>query len=167
MPAATHPDFQSRSTHMHLIVNRQPYELEFDQPDVRTLVLSRGLQESSIAVAINGQVVPRKQWDSVRLTDGDQVELVRAVGGGSELDDEPLVIAGREFRSRLFLGSGKYTSPQAMIGALEASGTEMITVAVRYMDLDGAGNGQDILGHIDLKRYHLLPNTAGAYSVKQ
>ncbi|HEU0169522.1 MAG TPA: sulfur carrier protein ThiS [Chloroflexota bacterium] len=153
---------------MRLIVNREPLELDLSQPDVRSFVLSRGLQENQIAVAVNGEVVPRATWSGVRLADGDQVELVRAVGGGSELDDEPLVIAGREFRSRLFLGSGKYATGQDMEAALEASGTQMVTVAIRYMNLDGssANGGVDILSHLDLQRYWLLPNTAGAYSVK-
>jgi thiazole synthase len=152
---------------MRLIVNREPLELDLSQRDVRSFVLSRGLQENQIAVAVNGEVVPRARWAGLQLAEGDQVELVRAVGGGSELDDEPLVIAGRAFRSRLFLGSGKYASGQDMVAALEASGTQMITVAVRYMNLDGSANGGiDILSHVDLQRYWLLPNTAGAYSVK-
>jgi thiazole synthase len=74
--------------------------------------------------------------------------------------DEPLVIAGRAFRSRLILGTGKYRDPATMVAALEASGCEMVTVAVRRVKLDRADE-DDILRHIDPARYFLLPNTAG------
>jgi thiazole synthase len=152
---------------MRLIVNQQPCDLDLAGPDVRALLASRGLAEASVAVAVNGEIVPRSQWSAVALAEGDQVDLVRAVAGGAETDDEPLVIGGRRFQSRLFLGSGKYDSPQAFVASLEGSGTEMVTVAIRYMDLDGSGNGMDILPHLDRKRYQLLPNTAGATTAKQ
>ena len=72
----------------------------------------------------------------------------------------PLVIAGREIKSRLFLGTGKYSSPQLMAQALEASGAEVVTVALRRMEL---GNPQDdLLSHIDPAKYLILPNTSGA-----
>jgi thiazole synthase len=74
--------------------------------------------------------------------------------------DEPLIIAGRAFRSRLLLGTGKFSSPEMMKRAIEASGAEIVTVALRRVELD---NPQDsILSHIDTKRTLLLPNTSGA-----
>jgi thiazole synthase len=74
--------------------------------------------------------------------------------------DEPLIIAGRAFRSRLLLGTGKFSSPEMMKRAIEASGAEIVTVALRRVELD---NLQDsILSHIDTKRTLLLPNTSGA-----
>ncbi len=76
---------------------------------------------------------------------------------------EPLVIAGRTFRSRLLLGTGKFSSGAAMAAALEASGAEIVTVALRRADLSGKGDPfADILDFIDPKRYLLLPNTSGA-----
>jgi thiazole synthase len=152
---------------MRLIVNQQPFDLESESADVRSLLASRGIAENQVAVAVNGEIVPRSQWPSVSLGEGDQVDLVKVVAGGAETDDEPLVIGGRRFSSRLFVGTGKYPSAQDMVASLEASGTEMVTVAIRYMDLDGSGNGLDILPHLDLKRYQLLPNTAGATTAKQ
>lgn len=118
-----------------------------------------------MAVAVGGEIVPRTEWDDRQLGDGQEVEIVRPVSGG-EADDEPLVIAGRNFRSRLFLGSGKHPSPESFVASLEASGTEMVTVAIRYMDLDNPKQG-NILSQIDLNRYQLLPNTAGAYTAEQ
>ena len=74
---------------------------------------------------------------------------------------DPLVIAGRSFTSRLIVGTGKFGSFEVMRDALDASGTEMVTVALRRVDLDATG-GPDILQFIDSDRYLLLPNTSGA-----
>ena len=80
----------------------------------------------------------------------------------------PLVIAGREFRSRLILGTGKFSSPQAMEAALAASGTEMVTVALRRADLSGKKDPfANILEFIDPKKYLLLPNTSGAMNAEE
>jgi len=74
---------------------------------------------------------------------------------------DPLVIAERPFASRLIVGTGKFGSPEAMREALAASGTQMVTVALRRVDLDATG-GRDILQDIDAARYLVLPNTSGA-----
>lgn len=74
---------------------------------------------------------------------------------------DPLVIAGREFRSRLIVGTGKFGSFEVMRDAIEASGAEMVTVALRRVDLEATG-GPDILEFIDRDRCLLLPNTSGA-----
>src|SRR5256885_4055417 len=74
---------------------------------------------------------------------------------------DPLVIAGRTFGSRLVIGTGKFGSFEVMREALAASGTEMVTVALRRVDLEATG-GPDILEFIDERRYLLLPNTSGA-----
>src|SRR5476649_1045044 len=81
---------------------------------------------------------------------------------------KPLVIAGREFRSRLILGTGKFSSPEAMRDALAASGTEMVTVALRRADLSGKKDPfANILEFIDPKKYLLLPNTSGAMNAEE
>jgi thiazole synthase len=75
----------------------------------------------------------------------------------------PLTIAGREFRSRLLVGTGKFASPEQMRDALAASGTELVTVALRRADLSGRHDPfANILEFIDPERYLLLPNTSGA-----
>ena len=79
---------------------------------------------------------------------------------------EPLVIAGREFRSRLILGTGKYSDEQVMVDAFDASGTEMVTVALRRVNLDDLGKGS-LIDHIDQDRYLLLPNTAACYTADE
>ena len=80
----------------------------------------------------------------------------------------PLVIAGREFTSRLFLGTGKFPSPEAMRDALAASGTQMVTVALRRADLSGKKDPfANILEFIDPAKYLLLPNTSGAMNAEE
>ncbi len=80
--------------------------------------------------------------------------------------DDPLVIAGKTFQSRLIAGTGKWRSNDEMIAALEASGAEMVTVAIRRLDLDNP-NQKTILDYIDWTRYSILPNTAGCRTVEE
>jgi thiazole synthase len=77
--------------------------------------------------------------------------------------DRPLVIAGREFKSRLFLGTGKYRSYEEMRSCHEASGTELVTVAVRRVDFARA-SGPGVLDFVDRSKIALLPNTAGCFN---
>ena len=80
----------------------------------------------------------------------------------------PLVIAGREFSSRLFLGTGKFSSGEAMRASLDASGTQIVTVALRRADLSGGRDPfANILEFIDPERYLLLPNTSGANTAEE
>ncbi len=81
---------------------------------------------------------------------------------------QPLVIAGRAFRSRLILGTGKFSSPEAMRDALAASGAELVTVALRRADLSGKKDPfANILEFIDPQKYLLLPNTSGALNAAE
>src|SRR5258705_11801609 len=80
--------------------------------------------------------------------------------------NDSLIIAGREFGSRLILGSGKYASFELMVKALEASGMDMVTVAVRRVNLTDRTK-DSFLDHIDSRKYHILPNTAGCYSADE
>ena len=78
---------------------------------------------------------------------------------------DPLIIAGRQFTSRLIVGTGKYKSGQETTRAIEASAAEMVTVAVRRVNLDRSK--ESLLDFIDPKRYFLLPNTAGCYTADE
>ncbi len=78
----------------------------------------------------------------------------------------PLRFGGRDFKSRLLIGTGKYTDFETMKRAHDASGAEIVTVAIRRVPLDRRGTGECLLDHIDTSRYTLLPNTAGCYTVK-
>ena len=79
---------------------------------------------------------------------------------------DELVIAGKRFGSRLIVGTGRYRTMEEMVAAVEASGTEMITVAIRRLDLDDPG-GKTLLDYIDWGRYQMLPNTAGCATVEE
>lgn len=81
------------------------------------------------------------------------------------MEDQRLVIAGKEFRSRLMLGTGKYRNTEEMQAAIEASGCEIITVALRRIDLDSPH--RSILDDIDWSKYHILPNTAGCRTAEE
>lgn len=79
-----------------------------------------------------------------------------------EIHDEPLVLGGHHFDSRLMLGTGKYCDNETMTACHEVSGCQVVTVAVRRVDL-GDSSGESILHHIPTDRYTILPNTAGCY----
>ncbi len=81
------------------------------------------------------------------------------------LGDVPLIIGAQTFQSRLFLGTGKYPDMDTMVKALEESGTQCVTVAVRRLKL-GLPDGQSLLDYLDRERYTLLPNTAGCYTAE-
>ena len=82
--------------------------------------------------------------------------------------NQPLVIAGRIFRSRVIMGTGKFSSPEAMRDGLAASGAEMVTVALRRADLSGKRDPfANILEFIDSQHYLLLPNTSGAMNAEE
>jgi thiazole synthase len=84
----------------------------------------------------------------------------------TSLGVEPLRVADRTFRSRLILGTGKYPDAEVMRRSLIASGTEMVTVALRRVNLDELGKGS-LIDQIDQSRYLLLPNTAGCYTAEE
>jgi thiazole synthase len=121
------------------------------------------LPKDRVAVERNRSIVPKPQWESVALNQGDELEVVHFVGGGSGQDDS-FVIAGRTFRSRLIVGTGKYPSNQVMTEAHRRSGTDMVTVAVRRIDLK-APKGQSLIDFVDRERIMILPNTAACYNV--
>jgi thiazole synthase len=81
------------------------------------------------------------------------------------LRDTPLTIGGRTFQSRLMVGTGKYRDNETMVRAIEASGAEIVTVAVRRVDLDRTKE-EGVLYHLDPKRFFLLANTAGCYTAE-
>jgi thiazole synthase len=138
---------------------------------VLALLQSMGVDPARVAVERNEDVVPRKTWGEATIADGDKIEVVAFIGGGSDgpapdvlADEDPLVLAGRRFRSRLLIGTGKYKSIEETRRALDESGADIVTVALRRVDLTpGVPN---VLDAIDRKRHTLLPNTAGCYTAE-
>jgi len=121
-----------------------------------------GLPQERVAVERNREIVPKAKWESESVGSGDEVEVVHFVGGGEVSDT--LAIAGKTFRSRLLVGTGKYPTHQVMKECHERSGTDMVTVAVRRIDLKAA-KGESLLDYIDRTKIMILPNTAACYTV--
>ena len=122
-----------------------------------------GLDPKKIAVERNLEIVPRSTYASVQVKDGDKYEIVHFIGGGNAPVDKPFVVAGKTFKSRLIIGTGKYKSYEENARALEASGAEIVTVAVRRVNLTDP-NQPKLIDFIDPKKYTYLPNTAGCFT---
>jgi len=116
------------------------------------------VQPSRVVVEHNREIRRHDDFENTQVHAGDELELVYFVGGGSPTDDAFLV-GGRLLRSRLIHGTGKFASNEVLARCLEAAQPDMITVAIRRLNLEG---GRSELEGIDLRRFTLLPNTAGA-----
>ncbi|HZL21650.1 MAG TPA: sulfur carrier protein ThiS, partial [Polyangia bacterium] len=135
---------------------------------VSALLAGMGVDPARVAVERNQDVVPRKTWTDATLADGDRIEIVAFIGGGSEgaaPDDDLLVIGGLKFKSRLLVGTGKYRSLEEGREAIRLSGAEIVTVALRRIDL--TPGKPNVLDTIDRKRQTILPNTAGCYTAEE
>jgi thiazole synthase len=136
---------------------------------VAGLLASMGVDPARVAVERNQDVVPRRTWGEAPLADGDNIEVVAFVGGGSHpvptADDDPLVIAGKTYRSRLLVGTGKYRTLEEGREAIRRSGAEIVTVALRRVDL--TPGKPNVLDTIDRTRQTILPNTAGCYTAEE
>jgi thiazole synthase len=117
------------------------------------------VQPSRVVVEHNREIRRRDDFEKTQVHAGDELELVYFVGGGSPAGDDPFAVGGRTLRSRLIHGTGKFASNDVLARCLEAAQPDMITVAIRRLNLEG---GRSELGGIDLRRHTLLPNTAGA-----
>ena len=153
---------------MNLTINGDARHIP-DAPTVADLLARLGLDRRKVAVEVNEAVVPAARHGEYRLGEGDRVEVVTLVGGGAgdppAPADKPLVIGKFSFRSRLITGTGKYATYDLMRDCLAASGCEVTTVAVRRERLVDK-EGRNILDFLDLKRYTILPNTAGCFSAE-
>jgi len=131
-----------------------------------------GLRPEQVAVEVNRDLVTRSRHDEAGLAEGDVLEVVTLVGGGSNLAaaevgaPEPLTIGTHTLLSRLLVGTGKYASLELMRDCLEASGTEVVTVAVRRERLYDR-EGRNLLDYLDPARYTILPNTAGCFNAEE
>ncbi|WP_082553843.1 sulfur carrier protein ThiS [Altererythrobacter sp. Root672] len=130
---------------------------------IAELVTELGLKPEKVAVEHNGVIAPRSTLGEVTLAEGDALEIVHFVGGGS--DDDTWTVAGRTFRSRLIVGTGKYKDFAENAAALEASGAEIVTVAVRRVNVSDP-SAPMLTDFIDPKKVTYLPNTAGCFTAE-
>jgi thiazole synthase len=137
---------------------------EFGGPlSVRALLSGLGLDPAKIAVERNLEIVPRSRYGEVMVGEGDRLEVVHFIGGGNLPADKPLVIAGKTYRSRLIVGTGKYKTYAENAAALAASGAEIVTVAVRRVNLTDP-SAPRLVDFIDPEKVTYLPNTAGCFT---
>ena len=113
-----------------------------------------------MAVAIDGEVVPRSEWNRTSLREGQKVEVLAAIQGGAE---EGFELGGRSWGSRLIVGTGGFRSLEQAEQALIASATEIVTVALRRVDPEAEGSVLDVIRRLGL---FALPNTAGCYTAR-
>lgn len=127
-----------------------------------------GLVPAKLAVERNLEVVPRSTLDQVVVEDGDELEIVHFVGGGDHaaaVDEDSWSVAGRTFRSRLIVGTGKYKDFAQNAAAVDASGAEIVTVAVRRVNVSDP-KAPMLTDFIDPRKITYLPNTAGCFDAE-
>ncbi len=146
-------------------LNGEPKRLD-GRISVHAFVESLGLDPTKVAVERNLEIVPKSAYAGVEIDQGDALEIVHFVGGGSDAaDDDSWEVAGRRFNSRLIVGTGKYKDFAQNLAAVEASGAEMVTVAVRRVNVSDP-NAPRLTDFIDPKKYTYLPNTAGCFTAE-
>ncbi|MBV8976225.1 MAG: sulfur carrier protein ThiS [Alphaproteobacteria bacterium] len=150
---------------LNLTINGERRSVQ--QGNLFELLKALGMDPAKIAVERNLEIVPRSQYAKVHLREDDRLEIVHFIGGGNTASpqDKPFVVAGHAFASRLIIGTGKYKSYAENAAALEASGAEMVTVAVRRVNLTDPDQPK-LVDFIDPKRYIYLPNTAGCFTAE-
>ena len=156
------------TTDLSLTVNGEPRRAPSGS-SIADLVRAHELDPAKVAVERNGVIVPRSTLGAVILNEGDTLEIVHFVGGGDTQavavsgDEDTWEVAGRRFRSRLIVGTGKYKDFAQNAAALAASGAEIVTVAVRRVNVSDP-SAPMLTDFIDPKRVTYLPNTAGCFT---
>lgn len=147
---------------MIVYVNGVGHELP-DNNRVADIIERMGLSGKRIAVELNKEILPFDQYQNQLLHDGDHIEIVHAIGGGQ---DDSFSIAGKAYRSRLLVGTGKYKDMEETRLAIEASGAEIVTVAIRRTNIGQNPGEPNLLDVIPPDKYTILPNTAGCYTAE-
>ncbi|MDM7966423.1 sulfur carrier protein ThiS [Blastomonas fulva] len=158
MTSTTHTSAQ-----INLHINGEPRRVSAGQ-SIAALVTSLGLDPVKVAVERNLEIVPRSTLADVMVGEGDRLEIVHFVGGGDHAAaDDSWTVAGHTFRSRLIVGTGKYKDFAQNAAAVEASGAEIVTVAVRRVNVSDP-SAPMLTDLIDPKKITYLPNTAGCFT---
>jgi thiazole synthase len=143
-----------------VFVNGEYRELP-DGATVQSVLEELGVARRGTAAALDGEVIPRGEWADTKLRDGQELEVLHAVQGGSP---EAFEIAGRSLHSRLILGTGGFRNLETMAEAARESGAELATVAMRRVDPRAGGSLLDVLHDAGLE---VLPNTAGCFTARE
>jgi thiazole synthase len=140
-----------------------------EKSTVADLLRQLGVRPENVAVELNRSLVTRARHPETAIASGDVLEVVTLVGGGSPAQagaTGPLVVGSHTIHSRLLVGTGKYATLEQMRDCLDASGTEVVTVAVRRERLFDR-EGRSLLDFLDPARYTILPNTAGCFNAEE
>jgi thiazole synthase len=156
---------------MRVTINGEPRD--FSAPlTLFQLLDDLGFDARKIALERNLEIVPRSAYRETAVEDGDELEIVHFIGGGSAEaavaeapEGDGFEVAGKRYTSRLIVGTGKYKDFEETARAIEASGAEMVTVAVRRVNLTDPKQPM-LVDYVDPKRYTYLPNTAGCYTAE-
>ncbi|MEP3246062.1 MAG: sulfur carrier protein ThiS [Sneathiella sp.] len=124
------------------------------------------LDGQKVALERNLEIVPKSAYSTTPLEDGDKLEIVHFIGGGSVQSEDPFEVAGQVFKSRLIVGTGKYKDFEETKLAIEASGADIVTVAVRRVNITDK-NQPMLVDYVDPKKYTYLPNTAFCYTADE
>jgi thiazole synthase len=130
---------------------------------VAQVVADLGLTGNRIAVELNKEILPFNQYPTQLLKEDDRLEVVQAIGGGQT---DSFQIAGVDYQSRLLVGTGKYKDMEETRLAIEASGAEIVTVAIRRTNIGQNPGEPNLLEVISPDKYTILPNTAGCFNVE-
>ncbi len=134
---------------------------------VEGLLTQLGVDLKKVAVERNLEIVPKSAYSDTALANGDRLEIVHFIGGGAPVPaEDPLVVAGLTFQSRLLVGTGKYKDFEETARAIKASGAEIVTVAVRRANLSDPSKPM-LVDYVSPKDYTFLPNTAGCYTADE
>jgi thiazole synthase len=149
---------------VRIVLNGEPAELPAGATVADAVRAVGGENESAagVAAALEGEVVPRGEWESTPVPAGGAIEVVAAIQGGAG-EGDPFELGGRTWGSRLVAGTGGFRSLESMEHALEASGTEIVTVALRRIDPAAEGSVLQVIEKLGL---FALPNTAGCYTAR-
>lgn len=120
-----------------------------------------------VVVEHNGEILPRTEYEATQVAAGDQLEIVRAIGGGGGGAEDPLFVGSRRFGSRLLVGTGKYRDAQQTRAAIDASGAEIVTVALRRTNIGQSPDEPNLLDTLPPDVFTILPNTAGCYTADE
>lgn len=131
---------------------------------VSIVVADLDLTGKRIAVELNKEILPFDQFTTQCLQSNDQLEVVQAIGGGQ---DDSFTVAGQTFTSRLLVGTGKYKDMEETRLAIEASGAEIVTVAIRRTNIGQNADEPNLLDVISPDKYTILPNTAGCFTTEE
>lgn len=154
---------------MKIQVNGADYVCD-TEASIQSLVGEMGLSDKRIAVELNKEIKPADQYSNIQLKEGDVVEVVQAIGGGqpegARQTSDDLVIAGKRYASRLLVGTGKYKDLAETKAAIEESGAEIVTVAIRRTNIGQNSDEPNLLEVISPDKYTILPNTAGCFTAE-